>query len=189
MLRPFRPFFFFSVMVNQHKQMKLFSDDAWTYSSSYSGCLVSMICWCVYLVWTTGADCGGRPIPTDGRYSVIFTLAPSAGLILPSDAYYQQQHTTNFIPAAGRYHRIFKKKKTLFSFQIFYWNNGHFLNVGVCSVVLQTGECATECFCLRCPPLKSDSSIAIATGQYVLLWRRYVFPDTHTKRKKSWVHE
>lgn len=79
----------------------------------------------------------------------------------------------------------FLKKKTLFSFQIFYWNNGHFLNVGVCSVVLQTGECATECFCLRCPPLKSDSSIAIATGQYVLLWRRYVFPDTHTKRKKS----
>ncbi|CAF95410.1 unnamed protein product, partial [Tetraodon nigroviridis] len=39
-------------------------------------------------------------------------------------------------------------------------------------VVLQTDECATECFCLRCPPLKSDSSIAIATGQYLLLWRR-----------------
>ncbi|XP_029703146.1 trafficking protein particle complex subunit 11 isoform X1 [Takifugu rubripes] len=39
-------------------------------------------------------------------------------------------------------------------------------------VVLQTGECATECFCLRCPPLKSSSSKTIAAGQYLLSWRR-----------------
>lgn len=36
--------FFFLTMVIQSKWMKLFSDDACTYSSSYSACLVSMIC-------------------------------------------------------------------------------------------------------------------------------------------------
>lgn len=42
-------------------------------------------------------------------------------------------------------------------------------------VVLQTGECASECFCLRCPAggsSNSSSSGAVATGQYLLSWRR-----------------
>uniref|UniRef100_A0A4W6E3B0 Trafficking protein particle complex subunit 11 n=1 Tax=Lates calcarifer TaxID=8187 RepID=A0A4W6E3B0_LATCA len=37
-------------------------------------------------------------------------------------------------------------------------------------VVLQTGECASECFCLRCPPLTSSNN-TVATGQYLISWR------------------
>uniref|UniRef100_A0A8D3EC20 Trafficking protein particle complex subunit 11 n=1 Tax=Scophthalmus maximus TaxID=52904 RepID=A0A8D3EC20_SCOMX len=37
-------------------------------------------------------------------------------------------------------------------------------------VVLQTGECASECFCLRCPPL-TNSNTTVATGQYLISWR------------------
>uniref|UniRef100_A0A8D0A3G1 Trafficking protein particle complex subunit 11 n=1 Tax=Sander lucioperca TaxID=283035 RepID=A0A8D0A3G1_SANLU len=37
-------------------------------------------------------------------------------------------------------------------------------------VVLQTDECASECFCLRCPPL-TNSSTTVATGQYLISWR------------------
>lgn len=134
-------------------------------------------------VWATGADYGGHPIPTDGRYSLIVALAPPAGLVLSSDTYYQQQDTTSSIPAAGRYERKRdpQKKERFLAFRSFIWITDI---LSVCSVVLQTGECATECFCLRCPPLKSNSGTTIATGQYLLLWRRYVFKDTHTKGKK-----
>ncbi|XP_004073643.1 trafficking protein particle complex subunit 11 [Oryzias latipes] len=38
-------------------------------------------------------------------------------------------------------------------------------------VVLQTAECATECFCLRCPPGTNDNN-TVATGQYLISWRR-----------------
>uniref|UniRef100_A0A7N8Y5K1 Trafficking protein particle complex subunit 11 n=1 Tax=Mastacembelus armatus TaxID=205130 RepID=A0A7N8Y5K1_9TELE len=38
-------------------------------------------------------------------------------------------------------------------------------------VVLQTGECASECFCLRCPPLTNGIN-TVATGQYLISWRR-----------------
>ncbi|MED6251052.1 Trafficking protein particle complex subunit 11 [Ataeniobius toweri] len=38
-------------------------------------------------------------------------------------------------------------------------------------VVLQTGESASECFCLRCPP-GTNSNNTVATGQYVISWRR-----------------
>ncbi|CAB1419099.1 unnamed protein product [Pleuronectes platessa] len=38
-------------------------------------------------------------------------------------------------------------------------------------VVLQEGECASECFCLRCPPL-TNSNNTVATGQYLISWRR-----------------
>ncbi|CAI5682189.1 unnamed protein product [Oreochromis niloticus] len=38
-------------------------------------------------------------------------------------------------------------------------------------VVLQTGECASECFCLRCPP-QTNINNTVATGQYLLSWRR-----------------
>lgn len=41
----------------------------------------------------------------------------------------------------------------------------------LCSVVLQTAECATECFCLRCPPGTNDNN-TVATGQYLISWRR-----------------
>uniref|UniRef100_A0A667X2K7 Trafficking protein particle complex subunit 11 n=1 Tax=Myripristis murdjan TaxID=586833 RepID=A0A667X2K7_9TELE len=37
-------------------------------------------------------------------------------------------------------------------------------------VVLQTGECASECFCLQCPPV-ANSSNTVATGQYLISWR------------------
>lgn len=43
------------------------------------------------------------------------------------------------------------------------------------SVVLQTGESASECFCLQCPSLAISNS-TVATGQYLISWRRY----THT---------
>ncbi|XP_077387667.1 trafficking protein particle complex subunit 11 [Festucalex cinctus] len=39
-------------------------------------------------------------------------------------------------------------------------------------VILQKDECASECFCLRCPPL-ADNNNAVATGQYLISWRRY----------------
>lgn len=39
-------------------------------------------------------------------------------------------------------------------------------------VVLQTDESASECFCLCCPPL-TNSSNTVATGQYLISWRRY----------------
>uniref|UniRef100_A0A8C4DIZ2 Trafficking protein particle complex subunit 11 n=1 Tax=Dicentrarchus labrax TaxID=13489 RepID=A0A8C4DIZ2_DICLA len=35
-----------------------------------------------------------------------------------------------------------------------------------------TGESASECFCLRCPPLTNSNS-TVATGQYLISWRRY----------------
>ncbi|XP_071377253.1 trafficking protein particle complex subunit 11-like, partial [Centroberyx affinis] len=38
-------------------------------------------------------------------------------------------------------------------------------------VVLQTGECASECFCLQCPPV-ANSNNTVATGQYLISWRR-----------------
>ncbi|KAM8907986.1 trafficking protein particle complex subunit 11 isoform 1-T1 [Spinachia spinachia] len=38
-------------------------------------------------------------------------------------------------------------------------------------VVLQTDECASECFCLRCP-LLANSNNTVATGQYLISWRR-----------------
>uniref|UniRef100_A0A8C2WWW0 Trafficking protein particle complex subunit 11 n=1 Tax=Cyclopterus lumpus TaxID=8103 RepID=A0A8C2WWW0_CYCLU len=38
-------------------------------------------------------------------------------------------------------------------------------------VVLQTDECASECFCLRCPAL-ANSNNTVATGQYLISWRR-----------------
>lgn len=37
--------------------------------------------------------------------------------------------------------------------------------------VLETGEGASECFCLRCPPTTNNNN-AVATGQYLILWRR-----------------
>uniref|UniRef100_A0A672GQH4 Trafficking protein particle complex subunit 11 n=1 Tax=Salarias fasciatus TaxID=181472 RepID=A0A672GQH4_SALFA len=42
--------------------------------------------------------------------------------------------------------------------------------VSVCPVVLETGECASECFSLRCPAHNSSSN-AVATGQYLISWR------------------
>uniref|UniRef100_A0A8C5B8P5 Trafficking protein particle complex subunit 11 n=1 Tax=Gadus morhua TaxID=8049 RepID=A0A8C5B8P5_GADMO len=38
-------------------------------------------------------------------------------------------------------------------------------------VVLQTGECASECFCLQCPS-GAEANGTVATGQYVISWRR-----------------
>lgn len=38
--------------------------------------------------------------------------------------------------------------------------------------VLEMGEGASECFCLRCPPLTTHNN-AIATGQYLISWRRH----------------
>ncbi|XP_028315223.1 trafficking protein particle complex subunit 11 [Gouania willdenowi] len=48
------------------------------------------------------------------------------------------------------------------------------LNSQIHRVVLQKGECATECFCLRCPPLTSNTSSTspVATGHYLISWRR-----------------
>lgn len=51
----------------------------------------------------------------------------------------------------------------------------------MCSVVLQTGESATECFCLRCPP-GANSTNTVATGQYLISWRRY----THANSLSAW---
>nr|XP_020658519.1 trafficking protein particle complex subunit 11 [Pogona vitticeps] len=39
------------------------------------------------------------------------------------------------------------------------------------NVVLQTGESASECFCLRCPPVATSQS-GVATGFYVISWKR-----------------
>lgn len=38
-------------------------------------------------------------------------------------------------------------------------------------VILQTGESASECFCLRCPPVATSQS-GVATGCYVISWKR-----------------
>ncbi|KAI5100724.1 trafficking protein particle complex subunit 11, partial [Silurus meridionalis] len=38
-------------------------------------------------------------------------------------------------------------------------------------VVLQTGECASECFSLRCPPVQNGTS-TIAAGHYLISWKR-----------------
>ncbi|MEE6460867.1 hypothetical protein FKM82_001125 [Ascaphus truei] len=39
------------------------------------------------------------------------------------------------------------------------------------NIVLQTGESASECFCLQCPPVASGQS-GVATGCYIISWRR-----------------
>ncbi|KAM3937210.1 trafficking protein particle complex subunit 11 [Leptodactylus fuscus] len=39
------------------------------------------------------------------------------------------------------------------------------------SVVLQTGESASECFCLRCPPIANPQT-GVATGSYIISWKR-----------------
>lgn len=38
-------------------------------------------------------------------------------------------------------------------------------------VVLQTGESASECFCLRCPAAGTVDG-GVATGHYVICWKR-----------------
>uniref|UniRef100_A0A8C9TQZ2 Trafficking protein particle complex subunit 11 n=1 Tax=Scleropages formosus TaxID=113540 RepID=A0A8C9TQZ2_SCLFO len=38
-------------------------------------------------------------------------------------------------------------------------------------VVLQTGESASECFCLTCPPVHHGTT-GVASGQYVMSWKR-----------------
>lgn len=38
-------------------------------------------------------------------------------------------------------------------------------------VVLQTGESASECFCLRCPSVGNVEG-GVATGHYVISWKR-----------------
>ncbi|KAL7858534.1 hypothetical protein AOLI_G00186360 [Acnodon oligacanthus] len=38
-------------------------------------------------------------------------------------------------------------------------------------VVLQTGECASECFSLKCPPVQNGTS-TVAAGQYLISWKR-----------------
>ncbi|XP_061690008.1 trafficking protein particle complex subunit 11 isoform X2 [Syngnathoides biaculeatus] len=40
-------------------------------------------------------------------------------------------------------------------------------------VILKKDECASECFCLRCPPLGKNNNKAVAAGQYLISWRRY----------------
>uniref|UniRef100_A0A3Q2DCW3 Trafficking protein particle complex subunit 11 n=1 Tax=Cyprinodon variegatus TaxID=28743 RepID=A0A3Q2DCW3_CYPVA len=45
----------------------------------------------------------------------------------------------------------------------------------VSTKVLQTGEGASECFCLRVPPGASSNS-TMATGQYILSWRTVPLP-------------
>jgi len=44
------------------------------------------------------------------------------------------------------------------------------LNKILLIVVLQTGESASECFCLRCPPVTNGSGVA--TGCYIISWKR-----------------
>ncbi|XP_042323158.1 trafficking protein particle complex subunit 11 isoform X2 [Sceloporus undulatus] len=39
------------------------------------------------------------------------------------------------------------------------------------NVVLQTSESASECFCLRCPPVTAGQG-GVATGSYVITWKR-----------------
>uniref|UniRef100_A0A6I8T2N3 Trafficking protein particle complex subunit 11 n=1 Tax=Xenopus tropicalis TaxID=8364 RepID=A0A6I8T2N3_XENTR len=39
------------------------------------------------------------------------------------------------------------------------------------NIVLQTGESASECFCLQCPPVVSNQT-GVATGCYVISWKR-----------------
>nr|DBA29121.1 TPA: hypothetical protein GDO54_009378 [Pyxicephalus adspersus] len=39
------------------------------------------------------------------------------------------------------------------------------------NVVLQTGESASECFCLQCPPIANPQN-AVATGSYNISWKR-----------------
>lgn len=46
------------------------------------------------------------------------------------------------------------------------------LNKILLIVVLQTGESASECFCLRCPPVTNASGVA--TGCYIISWKRQV---------------
>ncbi|KAG9347015.1 hypothetical protein JZ751_005942 [Albula glossodonta] len=41
----------------------------------------------------------------------------------------------------------------------------------VSAVILQTGECASECLCLKCPPILNGTS-SVASGQYVISWKR-----------------
>lgn len=42
--------------------------------------------------------------------------------------------------------------------------------------ILETGEGASECFCLCCPPLTNNNN-AVATGQYHISWRRQSSPS------------
>uniref|UniRef100_A0A8C6SQV5 Trafficking protein particle complex subunit 11 n=1 Tax=Neogobius melanostomus TaxID=47308 RepID=A0A8C6SQV5_9GOBI len=44
------------------------------------------------------------------------------------------------------------------------------------TTVLETGEGASECFCLCCPPLTNNNN-AVATGQYCISWRRQSSPS------------
>ncbi|XP_026135953.1 trafficking protein particle complex subunit 11-like isoform X1 [Carassius auratus] len=38
-------------------------------------------------------------------------------------------------------------------------------------VTLQTSECASECFLLKCPPVQNDTS-TVASGHYIISWKR-----------------
>ncbi|KAM4707991.1 trafficking protein particle complex subunit 11 [Discoglossus pictus] len=39
------------------------------------------------------------------------------------------------------------------------------------NIVLHTGESASECFCLQCPPVVSNQN-GVATGSYIISWKR-----------------
>uniref|UniRef100_A0A452ICD5 Trafficking protein particle complex subunit 11 n=1 Tax=Gopherus agassizii TaxID=38772 RepID=A0A452ICD5_9SAUR len=49
------------------------------------------------------------------------------------------------------------------------FNGAHSLTLLI--VVLQTGESASECFCLRCPSVTNVQG-GVATGRYVISWKR-----------------
>lgn len=42
----------------------------------------------------------------------------------------------------------------------------------VCPVTLQTSECASECFLLKCPPVQNGTS-TVASGHYFISWKRW----------------
>uniref|UniRef100_A0A4W4FVJ2 Trafficking protein particle complex subunit 11 C-terminal domain-containing protein n=1 Tax=Electrophorus electricus TaxID=8005 RepID=A0A4W4FVJ2_ELEEL len=44
----------------------------------------------------------------------------------------------------------------------------------VAAVVLQTGECASECFSLKCPPVQNGTS-TVAAGHYLISWKRFTW--------------
>lgn len=127
------------------------------------------------LVWATGASSDGHPLPADDRHPVFIPLASSPVLLHTATAYDEQQHTTGPITATRRYLSNscnFRFIAVIKKIQIPWF----FFCVE--PVVLQTGESASECFCLRCPPLSSSNN-TIATGQYLLSWKRYAYTHTH----------
>lgn len=125
------------------------------------------MCMCVS-VWAFGACVRGHPVLADDGYFECISLADRAGeqwsaAGLQYDCHWSAPESSrrrweNFISDSGISEITF----------IYLPDCDLFLR----PVTLQTSECASECFLLKCPPVQNGTS-TVASGHYIISWKRW----------------